>query len=134
MCDQASWSTCFQNLKVRIENKFVQINSALFSFSLISSCTSLLPKGNCFTILIINTIKPLQQISRYSGQSFQKPAESRSIFHGTPFIKWTLLFRAHIIADTIFRNRVMICLEKYLTIAETLNFGKSEINMNKTSA
>ena len=55
----------------------------------------------------------------YSGQIFYESAESWSNSYTKPSIK-----EDSFIADAIFRSRMIICLETYLFIVDTLIFGQ----------
>ena len=65
----------------------------------------------CYAVEPLYSGHPIWRTPCYSGQIFLELAESRSNSH-----IWC-------IADTIFRNRVIICLEIYLSIAERLILG-----------
>ena len=51
-------------------------------------------------------------------------ADRLSNSHSKPSKYQTLLYGTITIADTIFRNPVIICLETYLSIVDTLIFGQ----------
>ena len=67
-----------------------------------------------------------QRTPRYTRQIFQEPAESRSISHSKPYKQRTLLQRTLIIANTVFRNHTIICLEHLLLQNGHTNFGVNQ--------